>query len=56
VHERCEDVRVHFEGVFSRLDPGAYELRVLGCATGVVVPIVIRPGVVAETWLDAPVD
>jgi len=56
VHERREDERVHFEGVFSRLDPGAYELRVLGSATGVVVPIVIRPGVVAETWLDAPVD
>ena len=56
VHARRDDERVRFEGVFSRLDPGAYELRVLGSATGVVVPFVIRPGVVVETWLDAPVD
>lgn len=56
VHELHEDGRVHYEGVFSRLDAGPYELRVRGSRSGVVVPIVISPGAVVETWLDAPID
>jgi hypothetical protein len=45
-----------YAGVFARLDPGRYEFRLLGSRSGVVVPVVIRPGAVVETWLDAPVD
>ncbi len=56
VRERRSGERAHYAGVFPRLDAGGYELRVLGAASGVVVPIVITPGTVVETWLDAPVD
>lgn len=46
----------HYAGVFPRLDAGSYEFRVLGAGSGVVVPVAITPGMVVETWLDAPVD
>jgi hypothetical protein len=56
VRERRAGASSHYAGVFARLDPGRYEFRLLGSRAGVVVPVVIRPGSVVETWLDAPVD
>jgi hypothetical protein len=56
VRECQAGAEIRYAGVFRRLDAGDYELRVLGAGSGVVVPIVIRPGAVVETWLDAPID
>jgi hypothetical protein len=56
VRERGAGERARYDVVFPGLDPGPYEFRVLGSKSGVVVPIVITPGAVVETWLDAPVD
>jgi hypothetical protein len=52
---RVADCLSH-EAVFPRLEVGLYELRMLGAASGVVVPVAITEGAVVETWLDAPVD
>jgi len=56
VREQKVAERGRFEGVFPRLEVGLYELRILGARSGVVVPVAITEGAVAETWLDAPVD
>lgn len=56
VRERRVAECVSYEGVFPRLEVGLYELRILGAASGVVVPVAITEGAVVETWLDAPVD
>lgn len=56
VRERKVADCLSYEGVFPRLEVGLYELRMLGAASGVVVPVAITEGAVVETWLDAPVD
>jgi hypothetical protein len=56
VRERRAGDRVQFAGVFPRLDAGAYELRMLGRRSGVILPVSVDAGAVVETWLDAPVD